>query len=595
MWLRVKSWVDASSTGLDPVARARVRVQHLVVLLMQLVGLPYVAAFVALGLPTSGLVNAVVFVGSIGALFGLTRRGRHHLGGLAVSVGFFVTITVALVARGGMESNSAAWLLLSPVLAFMMVGARHGIVVGLAAAAEFVAFWGVEALGVPFPAGLPPDMAWLLLPFDYAIIAATISLILWAQAGIWDGVIARLDQTNQRLHGEVSTREEAEQRALAAAKARYTFLATMSHEIRTPLNGVLGLTEVMLHGELNDEQRELATTVRHSGQLLRALLDDVLDFSKIDSGRLDLEQVPVDLRRLCDDVVRLWEGPAAERGLDLAVRWSEPVPDWVVGDPTRLRQILGNLVSNALKFTEAGHVWVRVERHDEQLVLSVEDTGRGISPAALEHIFEPFRQEDSTTTRKHGGTGLGLAICRRLATALGGELTVESELGQGTTFHVRLPFEEAEPDAIPSQVDEGLPELEGLRVLVAEDNPVNRMVVRKLLERLGVRVTVAEDGERCVQAWTRDPPDLILMDCQMPVCDGYQATLQLRKLGAQVPIIALTANTMPGDRARCLAVGMDDHVGKPIRPEELRAALARWARTASPHHTGPLTAPDALP
>ncbi len=576
MWSRLLPWIDAIPEALGPVERARVRVQHLIVLLMQVIGLPYAVTFVLLGMLTSGLVNGIVFLGSIVALLGLTRRGYHRLGGMVISVGFFFTITTALVARGGMTSNSAAWLLLSPVLAFMMAGPRHGIVIGFMAASEFVLFWALETVGVPFETSLDPNLAYLLIPFDYAIIAATISLILWAQAGIWDGVIARLDLANQTLTGEISVREEAEAKALAAAKARYTFLATMSHEIRTPLNGVLGLTEVMLHGELNAEQRELATTVRHSGQLLRALLDDVLDFSKIDSGRLDLESVPLDLRRLCEDIVRLWQGPATERGLDLAVQWEAGAPAWVHGDPTRLRQILGNLVSNAIKFTEAGYVHIRVAACDDRLQIAVADTGQGIPESALDHIFEPFRQADSSTTRKHGGTGLGLAICRRLATALGGELSVRSTLGEGTVFRVSLPLDEAEPDEHHSLLQDGELDLTGLRVLVAEDNPVNRMVVRKLLERFDLEVVLAENGEQCVAAWQQVAPDMVLMDCQMPVCDGYEATRRLRALGADMPIVALTANTMPGDRARCLAAGMDDHLGKPIRPDELEAALARW-------------------
>jgi signal transduction histidine kinase/ActR/RegA family two-component response regulator len=576
MWRSIVSWVEAPAQAQGPVGRARVRVQHLVVFLLNVVGLPYVAAFWWLGLAEAAAVLvAVICLGTWG-LFRRTRRGATDVGGLVVAAGFFLTISVALVARGGMTSNSAAWLLLAPVLAFMMVGPRHGVLVGMATALEFVLLWAAEAAGVPFPEGLPAWAEHWMIIIDYPVIALSVSAILWVQTGIWDGVIARLDAANGELEQQVQVRKQAERDALAAAQARYTFLATMSHEIRTPLNGVLGLTDVLLETEMSDDQRQLAGTVKESGQLLRSLLDDVLDFSKIDSGQLEIEAVPYDVTALAEEVVRLWGARAWERRLELAVVVGEGAPRVVVGDPTRLRQILGNLVSNALKFTDAGHVWIRIEAQGGLLRLSVQDTGKGVAPEAMEHIFQPFRQADSTTTRRHGGTGLGLAICRRLATAMEGTLTVRSTLGQGATFVLELPLRTSDEEVAAPAQPEVSAQLGGHRVLVAEDNPVNRMVIRRLLERHDVEVVMAEDGEVCVERWRDARPDLILMDCQMPLLDGYDATRRLRAQGATQPIVALTANTMPGDRARCLEAGMDDHLGKPVRPEELAEALGKW-------------------
>ena len=571
-------WIDAGNPEAGPVERAQVRVQHLIVLLHVTVGPVYLVIFGWLGLKVAVLTLVFTIAGAVVGLLRFTRRGQAHIGGIVVSVGFFATITTALVARGGMTSNSAAWLLLAPVLAFMMVGPRHGVHIGAATAAVFGGLWGIEQAGVPLPPGLPPDVARLMIPVDYPIIAGVIASLLWVQAGVWDRVIAQLDHSNTKLRDEVVERERAERSAMDAARARYTFLATMSHEIRTPLNGVLGLTEVLLHTELNKDQRELASTVRDSGQLLRALLDDVLDFSKIDSGRLEVEAVSINLHQLCEEVVDLWRGPAGERNLRLESVPEPDAPKWILGDPTKLKQVLGNLVSNAIKFTDQGHVHI-VASGGTQLRLEVQDTGIGLEPSTAEHIFEPFRQADSTTTRRYGGTGLGLAICRRLAEAMQGQLTVRSTPGEGATFCLTLPLVETEPDV---QEDASLQPnaqpnlLEGHRVLVAEDNPVNQVVVRRLLERYGVQVVMAADGEQCVQLWQEHQPDLILMDCQMPVCDGYDASRRIREAQGELPIIAVTANTMPGDRARSLDAGMNDHLGKPIRPAELQAMLGRW-------------------
>lgn len=317
--------------------------------------------------------------------------------------------------------------------------------------------------------------------------------------------------------------------------------------------------------------------MQRSGTLLRSVLDDVLDYSKIDSGHLEAESVPVDLHTLCRDLTRLWEGSARERGLELAVDFAPDAPRWIKTDSNKLKQILGNLMSNALKFTSRGGVYLEVPAvMNGRLSVRVRDTGLGMSPAQLHRIFEPFVQGDHSTTRRFGGTGLGLSICRRLARFLGGDVSVVSQTEVGSTFTVWLPWVPAEPSSEGKAQADANSDLIGLRVLVAEDNAVNRLVICRLLEKHGIEVRTAVDGEACVEQWKGQAPDLILMDCQMPGCDGYEATRRIRTGGGDLPIIALTANAMAGDRARCLEAGMNDHLSKPIDPSLLATVLRTW-------------------
>ena len=295
------------------------------------------------------------------------------------------------------------------------------------------------------------------------------------------------------------------------------------------------------------------------------------------SGQMEVEHIPLDLPALCQEVVQLWEEKAREKGIQLLFRPQAHSPSWVQSDPTKLRQILGNLVSNAIKFTDTGTVSILLSAQQGRLVLAVQDTGIGMAPQALDHIFDAFRQADGSTTRRYGGTGLGLAICKGLATRMDGHLHVISTPGQGTCFTLNIPLFLAEaPQRFTAAPNWQNTTLTGLEVLVAEDNPVNQMVIQRLLERTGLSVRMTSDGEACQRAYHERRPDLILMDCQMPICDGYQATMALRAAGATLPIIALTANTMPGDKAKCLAAGMSDHVGKPIEINELMACIESW-------------------
>jgi signal transduction histidine kinase/ActR/RegA family two-component response regulator len=380
----------------------------------------------------------------------------------------------------------------------------------------------------------------------------------------------------------VSARIEAE----AANQAKSTFLATISHEIRTPLNGVLGMAQAIAMDELSEPQRERISIVRQSGETLLSILNDVLDFSKIEAGKLTLEYIEFNLRELILLSVKAYEQFAVDKGLDLNILIS--FDDGIyLGDPTRIRQIIYNLISNALKFTQAGSIDVAADYRNGELILSVRDTGMGIPSDKLQLLFSKFTQVDASTTRRFGGTGLGLSICRELATLMAGELTVESVEGEGSTFSVRLPLQHVSASA-PSTAAAAPTELSSdLRVLAAEDNPTNQLVLRTLLQFAGVDVVIVDNGQDAVDAWALQKWDVILLDIQMPIMDGPTAAREIRRRELsehrpRTPIIALTANTMSHQTREYLDCGMDDHVAKPIDARALLEAIFAAAEARAP-------------
>jgi len=384
-----------------------------------------------------------------------------------------------------------------------------------------------------------------------------------------------------------TARAEAQERGVAAEaanEAKSAFLATMSHEIRTPLNGVLGMAQAMAADQLSPLQHERLDVIRQSGEALLAILNDVLDLSKIEAGRFELEQIEFDLGELMKGAHSAFTALANKKGLSFALTVEAPARGVYIGDPTRVRQILYNLISNALKFTENGEVRVIAAQAGAGLSLMVSDTGMGIAPDRLGVLFEKFTQADASTTRRYGGTGLGLSICRELAHLMGGEVGAASALGEGSTFEVKLPLAkvgEAQAPQFatpPTQTPKAEPALPRVRVLAAEDNTVNQLVLKTLLHQIGVEPHVVENGAQAVQAWKDATWDVILMDMQMPVMDGLTATRAIRDAEAatgrrRTPIIALTANAMSHQIQLCRAAGMDGHVAKPIESARLFAAL----------------------
>jgi PAS domain S-box-containing protein len=381
---------------------------------------------------------------------------------------------------------------------------------------------------------------------------------------------------------------EARDRAIEASGAKSQFLANMSHEIRTPLNGVIGMTSLLLERSLDADSQEIVSAIRSSGETLLRVINDILDFSKIEAGKLDIEVTPVTVGALVADVVSLYGSHAKAKGIVLFQAGPEEAPPFVMADPVRLKQILSNLVSNSIKFTHQGSVAIRWSwtACDDSIALRfvVADTGIGIPADRLGAIFERFTQAESGTHRKYGGTGLGLAICTRLVELMGGHIFVRSELGKGTEFQVDLRFcraAEQEGEVLTSEPCGDETVRPGLRILLAEDNTINVMVALRLLKQFQCHVDVAEDGVAAVAAAKAASYDLILMDVEMPICDGIEATRLIREQeaadGPRRVIVALTANALEEDRRVCAEAGMDGFIAKPVTLASLRLALLQWA------------------
>ncbi|MBF0095837.1 MAG: response regulator [Magnetococcales bacterium] len=387
---------------------------------------------------------------------------------------------------------------------------------------------------------------------------------------------------------------QARQEAEAANRSKSIFLASMSHEIRTPLNGILGMAELLHALELPPSGQEYCLSILSSGRSLLHIINDLLDYSKIEADKLHLEQIPLNLRALLQDVANLFRQLASKNGLQFFLQIDPSTPGWIVGDPTRLRQILVNLLANAIKFTPQGEVTfsatlVPGDERLPQLLFAIQDTGIGIAPDQFKKIFRSYEQAETSTTRQYGGTGLGLAITHQLTQLMQGQIEVESQLHRGSLFRVMLPCQPCDPptelSAQPGVDNTPLALPADTQILVVEDDPVNRAVMRGMLKRWPIQVTFAHDGQQAIEQLSQNSYHLVFMDCQMPEMDGYTTCRTLRameeSLDRHTPVIALTAFAMRDDRDKCIAAGMDDYLAKPVSWREIRSALQRWLATSA--------------
>ncbi|MCK4707469.1 MAG: response regulator, partial [Gammaproteobacteria bacterium] len=389
---------------------------------------------------------------------------------------------------------------------------------------------------------------------------------------------------------DITPRKEAEEKLVIATeaaqqanKAKSEFFTNMSHEIRTLLNAVLGLAKIGLRDTADNQSRGSFQNILNSGQHLLTIVNDILDFSKLETGKFSVESRPFQLVSTVEDAINIMTDRASEKGLKLSIKLSDTLPAYTLGDPLRLQQILLNLLSNAVKFSTQGEIIVCVSRKDRFTYISVQDQGIGLNEEQISRLFIPFEQADKSTTRKYGGSGLGLAISYNLAQLMGGNISVESQIHTGSTFTLKLPLAESQSSDIQKTVieDKSGPQLQGLRILVAEDIEINRLIIEDLLEHEGASVMFAEDGQQAIDHLHQEGVesiDIVLMDIQMPIMGDYEATRHILKIAPELPIIGVTAHALKEEHDKCFAAGMVDHITKPIEENVLITAILKYVK-----------------
>ncbi|MCO4761208.1 MAG: response regulator [Myxococcales bacterium] len=554
-----------------------------------------------LRLPSSKPIN-FIGVGGITLVFAavpfvLRASGNVRNAGMW-AVGWATLLLAGLVSSGGLRAPALGWLVFLPLLAHFFVSRAFAIgVLVFSIGVTSVAYWLTQR-GHQFPMAYDGDqlaqLRWLS--------ASLIGVFAMAVAVVYDDARQRAlilqQEINERLRETNVHLAHARDEAEATNRAKSTFLATVSHELRTPLHGILAMTGTLADQPLSDDAHEQVAIADRSARSLNALIGDLLRLSEIEAGALKLEPAPWRIRESVADLKQIFLPQAESKKLTLSFSVADDVPSAVMLDSLRVQQVWGNLLANAVKFTDEGGVQFDIQWADERksadnsgsnLVISVTDSGPGVAAEHQEQIFTPFMRADSSATRKYGGTGLGLAISRRLMDHMNGTVKITSELGKGSVFRVEIPTHAVAPvDIVRSELTESSPTPQQSRVLVADDSPICQEVLSQLLPALGYEATMVSDGQAALDALQHQEFQAVLMDCEMPVLDGMSAVRELRVRegsGARVPVIAVTAHSLSDQRDACLDAGMDDMLEKPFRLDALQEMLSRWVDRSTEEST----------